>query len=186
MSPARRRRRRRRGAGKPAEGAAREARAREQAPAQQSKGRRRRRRGRGRGAGQRESSSPRSSEDLVRALPQERPKTLSAPADGTILEEVIGDLQSRWGVPQYPQEYRITLKVGDEREGRQDRGAQTVDSTDKPSTTTDAASGPRRERAPAAPRIGAVAEATRSAGGRRRRRGRRRKRGGGGGASSGS
>src|SRR5688572_5807593 len=73
-------------------------------------GSRRRRRGRGRRGGQK-IRSPKSSEDLVRALPQERPESLTAPPDGQNLEELIGELQSTWGVPQYPQEYRLLIKV---------------------------------------------------------------------------
>src|SRR5687768_13671048 len=88
----------------------------------QQPARRRRRRGRrGREGGGAQSSSPKSSEDLVRALPRERPETLTLPPDGATLEAVIGDLQSQWGVPQYPQEFRITLKVAEDRDARAER-----------------------------------------------------------------
>jgi hypothetical protein len=53
----------------------------------------------------------------VRALDKERPDTLTAEHDGTTLEQVIGELQSRWGVPESPQEFRITIKVGEDRNG---------------------------------------------------------------------
>ncbi|MFN2595183.1 MAG: hypothetical protein ABR579_09890, partial [Actinomycetota bacterium] len=82
----------------------------------QTSGSRRRRGRRGRERAAEIQTSPASSEDLVRAAVTERPATLTAPPDGQTLEQVIGDLQSEWGVPQYPQEYRITLKVADERD----------------------------------------------------------------------
>lgn len=37
------------------------------------------------------------------------PKTL--PPDGTVLEEVIADLEAEYGTPATPQEYRLILKV---------------------------------------------------------------------------
>ena len=58
----------------------------------------------------------------MRALPRERPATITLPPDGMTLEQVIGDLQSEMGVPQYPQEFRITLKVAEERD-RAERAA---------------------------------------------------------------
>jgi hypothetical protein len=123
-----------------------------------------------------------SSEDLVRNPDKKRPKTMTAPPDGTTLEEVIGDLQSVWGVPQYPQEFRITLKVADERETRTERAVSMDDLPEekseeaRPSLDT---TSPRREKAPAAPRVGAAADGTqREKAPRRRRRVRRRRRGG--------
>jgi hypothetical protein len=82
------------------------------------------------------------------------------PEDGTRLEDVIGDLQSEWGVPQYPQEYRITLKVAEPKEAKA-----------QPAPASGAL---KREKAPAAPRIVADAEAVQP--GSRRRRSRRRRR----------
>ncbi|HVF53882.1 MAG TPA: hypothetical protein VNC78_09805 [Actinomycetota bacterium] len=144
---------------------------------------RRRRSKRGRSGGERVSTSPVSSEDLVRALPKERPETLTAPADGQLLEEVIGDLQSSFGVPQYPQEYRITIKVAD-RDGRPDRGvapeepAGAVPPGDEAASAATPEDGPRREKAPAAPRMGgasAANEAARPGAPRKRKRSRRRR-----------
>ena len=125
----------------------------------------------------------------ARARPQ---KALTAPPDGTTLEDVIGELQSTWGVPQNPQEFRITLKVADEREARSD--ARTVaeirEEPEDDSRHTDGAARRgllRRERAPAAPRIGASANgdsgAKRERAGRAGRSRRRRHRGRGGGGS---
>lgn len=123
-----------------------------------------------------------SSEDLVRALPRERPEQLTAPPDGQTLEGLIGDLQSSYGVPQYPQEYRITIKVADA--GRNDRPAEPADRPAEP-TEGDAAargdgdqprrekaSGPAREKAPSPARMAAGEEGEPK---RRRRRGRRRR-----------
>ena len=150
----------------------------------------RRRRGRGRagGGGRQTSGSPKSSEDLVRALPKERPETLTAPPDGQTLEGVIGDLQSTWGVPPYPQEYRIILKVAEEKEARSDAGngqSQSRGSTERPAreqaSDQPSEQGPRREKAPAAP--GLTQGAQREKAPRKRRR--RRKRGGQGGPDGG-
>ncbi|HWL66141.1 MAG TPA: hypothetical protein VNP73_09230 [Actinomycetota bacterium] len=88
----------------------------------------------------------------MRALPRERPATLSAPEDGQKLEELIGDLQSVWGVPQYPQEYRITVKVQEDRD-RSEPAMVVEDQSD----SSDQGRGPGdsdvvvREKAPAAP-----------------------------------
>lgn len=149
----------------------------------------RRRRGRGRaGGGRQTSGSPKSSEDLVRALPKERPETLTAPPDGQTLEGVIGDLQSTWGVPQYPQEYRIVLKVAEEREARSEGSngqSQSRPSGEKPvreqAPERSSEQGPRREKAPAAP--GLTQGAQRDKAPRKRRR--RRRRGGQGGSEGG-
>jgi hypothetical protein len=151
--------------------------------------RRRRRRG-GRTRGQRESASPRSSEDLVRAEPRQPPTTLTLEPDGQTLEGIIGDLQSELGIPQYPQEYRITIKVAEEGTGRAIQ--ETVQ--DPPE---DKNGSPKREKAPAAPRIaGGIAkvlgggeQGAGSSGGGRRRRRRKRGRGGrarGGGSGGGT
>lgn len=152
-------------------------------------GRSSRRRGKGRSG---RTSSPKSSEDLVRALPKERPETLTAPPDGQTLEAVIGDLQSTWGVPAYPQEYRITIKVAEEREARGDQsnGDSGKDdaraSTDQKRERADGGRGdqPRREKAPAAPGMRSGGGREKTAGNRKRRR--RRRRGGGGGNADGS
>ena len=190
MSQPRRRRRRRRRTGesggangrqRPAEQGGSQAQGTPQSDSRRS---RRRRRGRGGGGGggrERVDVSPKSSEDLVRALPRERPEALTAPADGQTLEELIGSLQSTWGVPQYPQEFRITLKVVEEREAR------TPPAAAHPLPTPAADGQPRREKAPAAPRIRAGAPGgdrrDAPAGAKRRRRGRRRRRGGGNGGA---
>jgi hypothetical protein len=188
MSERSRRRRRRRRGGAPADG---ERRVERETPQGQPVSRdqaagtgrgRRRRRGRARGQ-ERKVSSPKSSEDLVRALPRERPATLTAPADGQTLEGLIGDLQSEYGVPQYPQEYRITVKVAEERD-RGERPAQE----DQPSTPSRPPpppppenGGPRREKAPSMRTAVEGGERDQSAGGEPRKRSRRRRRRGRGG-----
>ncbi|MGH2694143.1 MAG: hypothetical protein ACRDJJ_04935 [Actinomycetota bacterium] len=86
---------------------------------------------------------------------------------------MIGELQSQWGVPESPQEYRITLKVTEEREARtvvEEQREEPLEAEPPVDATGDR---PRRERAPAAPRI-AGSEPT-----KRRRRGRGRRRRGG-------
>ena len=101
------------------------------------------------------SASPKSSEDLVRGDPKRPPAQLTGEHDGTSLEQVIGELQSTWGVPQHPQEFRITLKVA---EDRGDRAVATEERVDPESdTAADGDDKPKREKAPAAPRIGASA-----------------------------
>ena len=185
MSQQRRRRRRRRRGGGSSEPKSNQAGTQQQQqpkdqgqPAEatkQSSGRRRRRRGRPRGEA-REAASPRSSEDLVRALPKERPKTLTAPPDGQSLDALIGELQSKYGVPQYPQEYRITLKVAEDRDARPDTAEEAEREPESPTPRTE---GIKREKAPAAPLL-MRGEAEGSSSTRRRRRGRRRKRRSGG------
>jgi hypothetical protein len=179
MSQPRRRRRRRRRGGRagapeaPPEGAdeSRSAQAVSPAAAQGAGSRRRRRRGARPAQG-----SPRSSEDLVRALERPDRSSLSAVPDGRTLEGVIGELQSLWGVPQNPQEYRITLKVAEERDGRGERVA-IEEVREEPRARPGANGAPRREKAPAAPRIGAgLPEEADEPGAARRRRGRRRRR----------
>jgi hypothetical protein len=161
--------------------------AREQAPAAGRS--RRRRRGRPRGQERKVTSSPKSSEDLVRALPRERPATLTAPADGQTLEGLIGDLQSEYGVPQYPQEYRITLKVAEERE-RGDRSHQDepVARAAPPPPPAATNGGPRREKAPSMRTAVGGEDATgdQSAAAPRKRSRRRRRRGRGGGSPGGA
>lgn len=134
-----------------------------------------------RGARGERSVSPASSEDLVRGPRRQRPARLTGPHDGQTLEGIIGDLQSEWGVPESPQEYRITLKIAEARESRGDR-EPVVDEDPEP---TDAVGGPKRERAPAAPRIAAdgSVQPAREKAPSSRRRGRRRRRGGSGSTS---
>ncbi|MQB01633.1 MAG: hypothetical protein GEU78_15315 [Actinobacteria bacterium] len=187
-----RRRRRRRGGGggqQPQKSSAQLSSSGSEAPSQpgrtqEGKGgmpRRRRRRG-SKGRTQREPTSPRSSEDLVRAEPRRPPTTLTIEPDGQTLEGIIGDLQSEMGIPPYPQEYRITIKVADEG-GRGATIQETVQ--DPPEDQSDA---PKREKAPAAPRIGGgiarvltgTADEAPSGGGGGGRRRRRRRRGRGG------
>ena len=146
-----------------------------------SRNRRRRRRGAGGGGG---IASPKSSEDLVRALPRERPAELTAPPDGQSLDTIIGELQSNYGVPAYPQEYRITIKVAEEKAAG--GGGQAA-----PSKTAPAPEGaPKREKAPAPPRVGPEGEAEEGAQqerpAKRKRSRRRRGRGRSPGASGGS
>jgi hypothetical protein len=118
----------------------------------------------------------------VRALPRERPATLTAPPDGQTLEVLIGELQSEYGVPQYPQEYRITLKVADERD-RTERSAP-----EEPAPPPAQGNGsPRREKAPAMGATGGAAAGEKLPGpSRKRSRRRRRRRGSGGGSAPGA
>jgi hypothetical protein len=181
--PRRRRRRRRKGGGSQRAGQQEQPRSASEQPKPQanpkSSRRRRRRRGR-RGAAERPPASPGSSEDLVRALPTDRPDTLTAPHDGVTLEEVIGDLQSSWGVPQYPQEYRLTIKVAEERDAKSAEPSVSLDSQAKQraeegQAPAGAGEGPIREKAPAPPLVREAAPPPQ--GSRRRKRGRRRRKG---------
>jgi hypothetical protein len=96
-----------------------------------------------------------------------------------MLEQVIGDLQEVWGIPQNPQEYRITIKVPDERDAKSDRPTtvEEIREDTERDPTVSTGDGRVRERAPAAPRMGASdsggTPAKRRS--RRRRRGRKRK-----------
>jgi hypothetical protein len=161
--PRRRRRRRRRAtpraeAPRPTEQAAQTP---DNSAQQQSRGRRRRRR---RGGGQQGATGPRTLEEVEQAIKGPVPAELTAPPDGQSLEDIIGDLQSRWGVPQYPQEYRITLKVADEPKAA------------PPPPVPSENGGVTREKAPAAPRVGPTAGdggVKREKAPRRRRRSRR-------------
>lgn len=142
------------------------------------------RRGRGRPREGR-TASPQSSEDLVRAAPKRRPAQLTRPHDGTTLEQVIGELQSSYGVPQNPQEYRLTLRIAEERGDKatvveEAQDPATEDGRPAPGAGTDSGDRPRREKAPAAPRIrgseagdGAASEGTKRKRSRRRRRSKR-------------
>ncbi|MDQ3953835.1 MAG: hypothetical protein M3279_12875 [Actinomycetota bacterium] len=172
--PRRKRRRRRKPAGEGAQKPRQEGQqVREQASGLDSgrsgstRSRNRRRRRRGPGAG---ISSPKSSEDLVRALPKERPASLTAPPDGQSLEKIIGELQSNYGVPAYPQEYRITIKLAEEKPAATAQPAP-------PKTVPAPEAAPKREKAPAPPRVGPEGsdEGTEPERPARRRRGRRRR-----------
>jgi hypothetical protein len=164
----RRRRRRRRGGAKQPQGVAaaapQDSGATAQASGEQVAGRPKRRRRR-RGGGRREQA-PRTLEEVVRAVKGPPPEQLTADPDGTTLDDVIGELQSIWGVPQYPQEYRITLKVAEDRSGGNGRSSDP------------GPNGITRERAPAAPRVGPAASGSgdgpaREQAPRRKRRARR-------------
>ncbi len=179
MSQPRRRRRRKKRTGSDAD-PAKASQQKPQHPEQQKSAapaRRRRRRGRARGEA-RQTTSPKSSEDLVRASPKKRPAALTAPPDGQTLETIVGELQSQYGVPQYPQEYRITIKVADERESR---GEQTV-VEERSDPEPAQADGPKREKAPAPPVL--MREGTTGPARSKRRRGRRGRRRRGGGAGN--
>lgn len=204
QQPRRRRRRRRgRGGGQGAKGQQENSATPQRSGAENSqqpnsdrsgRGRRRRGRRRSRGGGERSPTSAKSSEDIVRAPKARRPDTLMLPPDDRRLEDIIGSLQSEMGVPQNPQEYRLTIKVAEERGsgpgGPQDRrGAGQEKRVSHPrgsrqSETKPADDGvngkPKREKAPAAPRVGTddSPSGQREDGQPRRRRSRRRRRGG--------
>jgi hypothetical protein len=109
----------------------------------------------------------------VRDASRRPAEQLSAPDDGKRLEDVIGELQSIWGVPQYPQEFRITVKVVEERSDAR--------ASDEPVPAEVGPTGVMRERAPAAPRVAPPSGTERERGSRRRRRTRRGRRRGTGG-----
>ena len=116
----------------------------------------------------------------MRGDPKRPPAQLTAPHDGTTLEQVIGELQSSHGVPQHPQEYRITLKVADERGDRNTIVEEKIDATEETEIPPGGAGDkPVREKAPAAPRIGsssAEAEGPSQSKSKKRRSRRRRRR----------
>lgn len=131
----------------------------------------------------------------MRALPGEPPQSLTAEPDGTILEDLIGELQSTWGVPQYPQEYRLLIKVAEsrdrssarpevseeEREPKERRVAEPVAEQGRGNGQ------PRREKAPLPQELsgGTGPAADRPAGSRSGRKRRRRRRRGGEGSGTG-
>ncbi|CAN5663916.1 hypothetical protein BH20ACT23_BH20ACT23_29760 [soil metagenome] len=97
------------------------------------------------------------------------------PPDDRRLEDIIGSLQSEMGVPQNPQEYRLTVKVAEER----DTNHRTHKSSEK-NGNGESNGRPKREKAPAPPRVGAGEGPTaeREEAPSRKRRSRRRRRGG--------
>ena len=157
----------------------------QQQPKAEGGSRRRRRRGRGRsrGGGERSITPAKSSEDIVRAPDRKRPDTLMLPADDRRLEDIIGSLQSEMGVPQNPQEYRLTVKIAEERDNsnRSHKPAEvkapTVSRMASPEREGTGTAQRRRRRCPAAQREKAPS---------RKRRSRRRRRGGRGGGNSGA
>jgi hypothetical protein len=113
----------------------------------------------------------------VRAPDRKRPDTLMLPPDDRRLEDIIGSLQSEMGVPQNPQEYRLTVKIAEERDGNH-RGHKPPEAK----TPNGEANGkPKREKAPAPPPNvggGDAPSAQREKAPSRKRRSRRRRRGG--------
>ena len=162
---------------------------REQTPQASSASRRsRRRRRRGNGARENAMVSPSSSEDIVAGRSKPAASDLAEAPDDTTLEQVIGDLQSEWGVPNSPQEYRITIKVADKERTRapvdpnQNGGNGRAPATKgEPTPSGDR---PKREKAPAAPRIVSGADEAEVGAPKRRKRGRRRRRRKGGSGAS--
>lgn len=106
------------------------------------------------------------------------------PPDDRKLEDIIGSLQSEMGVPQNPQEYRLTVKIAEERDNsnRSHKPSEVKAPNGEPDGK------PRREKAPAAPNVGGgdAPAAQREKAPSRKRRSRRRRRGGRGGGSSGA
>lgn len=130
----------------------------------------------------------------MRALPGEPPQSLTAEPDGTVLEDLIGELQSSWGVPQYPQEYRLLIKVAESRDRSSTARSEASDeerepkerrAPDQAAVDTRSDGQPRREKAPLPQELsgGTGPAAERPAGSRSGRRRRRRRRRGGGGDS---
>ena len=130
------------------------------------------------------------SEDIVagRSKPEASDLVTKAP-DDTTLEQVIGDLQSEWDVPNSPQEFRITIKIADKERSRPPTdGNGRGGNGRRPATKEEGSEGaerPKREKAPAAPRIdaGVGDDADGATPKRRKRSRRRRRRKGGSGAS---
>ena len=174
MSQPRRRRRKRRrshrGSEQPPQQQKRAEGSAQPAPQQRKTRRRRGRRGK---TQPREAATPKFSEDLVRAGPKKRPPRLHAPPDGQTLEGIIGELQSVWGVPQYPQEYRITIKVQEERDQRGETGLVVQEVSEDPEDGRAPGEGPIREKAPAAPLLRGLDPDRGTTRGRKRRRRRR-------------
>jgi hypothetical protein len=111
------------------------------------------------------------------------------PPDGQDLDEIIGELQSIWGVPQYPQEYRITVRIAEERDGRSESTVVVEDTKGANEGRAPGDAGvPIREKAPAAPvlreRAGNGVQREKAPRRRRRRRGRGGTGAGGGNQSS--
>lgn len=111
----------------------------------------------------------------MRAPNRKRPDTLTLPPDDRRLEDIIGSLQSEMGVPQSPQEYRLTVKIAEERDGNH----RTHRSSEK-NENGESNGKPKREKAPAPPRVGGGEGSTAEGqpGSPRKRRSRRRRRGG--------
>lgn len=179
MSQQRRRRRRRRGRGGGSQKAAEQKSDQQsQAEKQDGSGRRRRRR-RGSSRAGPATTTYKSSEDLVRSFAPAKPTSTSASmSDDVTAEDIIGQLQSEHGVPQYPQEYRITVKIAEER-SRKNGAGEDEETGETPSASAGGEpTGVRREKAPAAPRMPSAQGDRRASGSgpkkkRRRRRGRR-------------
>jgi hypothetical protein len=98
------------------------------------------------------------------------------PPDDRRLEDIIGSLQSEMGVPQNPQEYRLTVKIAEERDNSTRNHKQSE--IKPPNGESDGK--PKREKAPAPPRVGNgdAPAAQREKAPSRKRRSRRRRRGG--------
>jgi hypothetical protein len=158
----------------------------QQQPKAEGGSRRRRRRGRSRsrGGGERSITPAKSSEDIVRAHDRKRPDTLMLPPDDRKLEDIIGSLQSEMGVPQNPQEYRLTVKIAEER----DNSSRSHKPSEVKAPNGEPDGKPRREKAPAAPNVGGgdAPAAQREKAPSRKRRSRRRRRGGRGSGGSGA
>ncbi|MGI8426159.1 MAG: hypothetical protein ACR2FO_03755 [Actinomycetota bacterium] len=67
-----------------------------------NRGRRRRRKGAGDRAGL---------GTVIDSMSPRRPTTLTLPPDGTVLEDLIADMEAEYGTPATPQEYRLIVKV---------------------------------------------------------------------------
>jgi len=98
------------------------------------------------------------------------------PADDRRLEDIIGSLQSEMGVPQNPQEYRLTVKIAEER----DNSNRSHKQPEAKPSNGESDGKPKREKAPAPPRVGSddAPAAQREKAPSRKRRSRRRRRGG--------
>ena len=117
----------------------------------QGRGRRRARKGAKAGAGL---------GSVIDSMAPRRPTTLSLPPDGTVLDELIADLEAEYGTPSTPQEYRLILKVASAEEpvhpaeqegpGRTEPGSNN----DKPRRRTRQRRRRRGRRGPAAPAPG--------------------------------
>jgi len=89
-----------------------------------------------------------------------RPTTLTLPPDGTVLEELISDMETEYGTPATPQEYRLILKVASAEEpfhpGDQDTPVRTqaASNADKPRRRSRGRRRRRGRRGPSTPAAG--------------------------------
>lgn len=65
----------------------------------------------GQGTGRRRSRGSAKEISVLEQMTSRPTQLTTLPPDGTVLEELIGAMQSEYGVPTTPQEYRLIIKV---------------------------------------------------------------------------